>query len=552
MRFVKAVLFLVLTQSAFPATWYVDQTAAGFRTGRSWSDAFTDLGQITWTAFKAGDTLELAKGDFGVSWLNIGFDRALGKSNAPVTIRLASDATRRGHVKLGGINIGNKSWVTINGSLDTNFVVPKSVHNISQITNNIGIHLYNQAAQGVFSSGGSGQRLLWLHIYRSGATNLPSDQAGINFNAAVGESEVGYCWIQDSVFGDGIRVSNTKTKSWGDLSIHHNLIVNSGDDGIQCPGGVDIWCNRITGQINGFSSGHSDGIQTWGTKIRIHHNIIGDNQSVGGGYVSWVFSQFSYQLVGDYLFYGNVLMDEYRPTSAGHAMTFDAWFVPNKYSPSTTIQNVLFANNLYHSPNHRSVGFTLHYKGTSDRGTTDKYVIRNCAFFNNVVIDMYSTSSNSDGEVLGFPGPGLTQDVTYAEFPFDANVVTGPNWAFWYMGTRSERAEDLAIVSPYKKNTSRRPAFAGYTRGMPPYDFHLTAADTVARDAGIDLSSWRYIAPMIDVDIDGNPRGQNGAWDIGPYEYTGDVPPPPDDCDEIRLRLQEALETIRLMQSTQR
>jgi len=525
------------------ATWYVDQSSTGLRTGRTWTDAWTDLSQITWTAFRAGDTLELAKGDFGVAWLNIGFDRSLGKPTSPMTVRLASDPARNGHVNLGGINIGNKSWVTVNGALDPNFVAPKSVHDIDRITNNIGIHLHNQAAQGVFSSGGTGQRLLWLHIYRCGAVGLPSDQAGINFNAAVGQSEVGYCWIQDQVFGDGIRVSNTKDKSWGDLKIHDNLIVNSGDDGLQIPGGVDVYRNRITGQINGFSSGHSDGIQSWGTKIRIYNNIIGDNQAVGGGYVSWMFSQFSYATVGDFLVYGNVFVDEFRPTSAGCAMTFDAWWVPGKYSTNTTITNILFANNLYHSPNHRAVGFTLHYQGTRDRGNTDKYTVKNCAFYNNIVVDTYSNSDNDDGEVFGFPGPGLTSDVTYEEFPLDANVVTGPNWSFWYMGQRPNRAEDLALVTPYKLNSSKRPAFAGYSKGSPPYNFRLTSADTVARNAGVDLSRFRAMAPDIDVDIDGNKRGLDGAWDIGPYEAQEGTPP---SCEE---QLAAALEKIRLLEN---
>ena len=55
-------------------------------------------------------------------------------------------------------------------------------------------------------------------------------------------------------------------------------------------------------------------------------------------------------------------------------------------------------------------------------------------------------------------------------------------------------------------------------------DFHLTSADTVARDIGFDLSADSYLA--FSTDFEGNPRG---TWDIGSDEYyvvSGDSTPP--------------------------
>jgi hypothetical protein len=56
------------------------------------------------------------------------------------------------------------------------------------------------------------------------------------------------------------------------------------------------------------------------------------------------------------------------------------------------------------------------------------------------------------------------------------------------------------------------PAFVRYSQGSATNDFHLTAGDTVARDAGVALTSFFAI------DKDGVARPQGGAWDRGPYE----------------------------------
>jgi hypothetical protein len=57
------------------------------------------------------------------------------------------------------------------------------------------------------------------------------------------------------------------------------------------------------------------------------------------------------------------------------------------------------------------------------------------------------------------------------------------------------------------------PAFSSYTVRVPGNDFHLTSADTAARDQGTNLSSY------FSTDKDGVSRPQGSAWDIGAYEY---------------------------------
>ncbi|HEU6436578.1 MAG TPA: hypothetical protein VE028_03940 [Nitratidesulfovibrio sp.] len=51
-------------------------------------------------------------------------------------------------------------------------------------------------------------------------------------------------------------------------------------------------------------------------------------------------------------------------------------------------------------------------------------------------------------------------------------------------------------------------------------DFHLAETDTVARGAGVNLTS-----SGITTDIDGQTRPATGAWDIGADQYVAETPP---------------------------
>ena len=65
--------------------------------------------------------------------------------------------------------------------------------------------------------------------------------------------------------------------------------------------------------------------------------------------------------------------------------------------------------------------------------------------------------------------------------------------------------------------SSERPLFKSYTEfGGSDNDYHLDAADTVARGNGVDLSAY------FTTDKDGNERT---SWDIGCFSYVEMIPP---------------------------
>ena len=101
-----------------------------------------------------------------------------------------------------------------------------------------------------------------------------------------------------------------------------------------------------------------------------------------------------------------------------------------------------------------------------------------------------------------------------SDVQFDYNVVSGPERIINYRGAQYKDAEALGARTQFRHNSSAMPTFVNPAAG----DFRLTAADSVAKDAGADLSSLTNLLPDIVRDLEGITRPQGPAWDIGAHE----------------------------------
>jgi hypothetical protein len=98
-----------------------------------------------------------------------------------------------------------------------------------------------------------------------------------------------------------------------------------------------------------------------------------------------------------------------------------------------------------------------------------------------------------------------------SEWQADGNVYDPEGFYRWRADSVVDLAEFQAASRADAASTSCAPAFR-----QPGRDFHLRPVDTCARDAGIEL-------PGVTVDLDGEPRGADGGWDVGADE----APPAP-------------------------
>jgi hypothetical protein len=532
--------------SCFTTTWHIDPMYTGENgNGLSWDSPWKAFSNIIWTQIRPGDVIELAAGNFGSEALTINKG---GTSDAPLTIQLATDPIRRGHVYLRAVSFSNYSWIHINGAINPLFNVPPSVHDLWQITNNIGIHLQNPTGPGIYMRGSTtGNKILWTMTYRCGEQTT-GQKHGIHINGDTRLAEIGYCWIHEQHWGDGInRGSGIQPNRFDDLIVHDTIITKVGNDAMQIGGGgADIYRCIIDGWDAAGDGGHPDCFQTWGSNYRIHHNIIVDFSPGENYYASLAYAQMSNPINGNFLLYNNLFINEKVPTETGFIFLFDAWWSPNKHNTNVIITNLFIANNLWHIWKSSAIGHTFHYKSDKARGTNDFYTITNCYFLNNAVIGCNDHLDDATGVSLASTNL-QPSNIDYDKWMFDYNIVSGPSSKIRYMGNRPwNNAEALNAVSPFKHNSSQLPLYNLYAARTPPYDFHLQTNDVVALGKGTNLTSWVEIAPMLNVDLDGLPRSIDKAWDIGPYQLTE---MPPDECAEIRQQLAEALEQIRVMKN---
>lgn len=545
-------LILLSATVAHGATWYVDKDATGSNNGTSWANAWTNMPNVVWASFTAGDDLQIAEGWYN-SPPNI---NKTGTAANPITIRLAQDPARVGHVYItNGINL-YANWITVNGAFDTNYSIPAAVADLDTITNNIGLHITTnlEANHGVNCANGNrtGLRLLWTHVYSCGTntTGFPADnesnENAVSLSDYMTNMVIAYCWFQDNIYGDTIN-SPRAFGSFGELSIHDCLFYNAGDDVVQINGGFDLYRCKIAYRTAGYSGGHTDFLQTWGNYIRVHHNIVffwGPPLDEGWStYCSFGLLQFSNERNGDFLFYNNLLYDQdtNRFTNPGISFTTDAWFAPGKYWATNTLTNIVVANNLFLRPGGSVYGHTFYWIASdSSRGTNGLFVITNCLFANNVVIDTFNqTAGMLQGAPVNFPivtsnvapdtdeeGPMISSP---DRFKVKNNVITGPNFRVGASNLFNNIIEAQAEFSNITGNKTNRPVFVFYEKLVesPEFDFRIATNDTVLLNAGFDLSAWTNDMPGFHVDLEGNNRFQ-GTIDIGPYEgaYDGPVDPP--------------------------
>lgn len=525
MRYLLTLL-IVLPLNLNAAIWYLDKAATGSNAGTSMANAWSNFVSINWNGMAAGDTLEIASGDYR-SFGAMSIGKAGSQSNW-VTVKITEDAAKKGIARIDAFSLSSRSWIEINGALTNSYTPPASVHSIYTMTNNIGFIIDNPDGHGIFMSGATtGNKIKWCYIDNVGTNGGSGNWNAIWINGSTKQTEIAYNCLMNNVNGDGInRVLGSMPPTLGDLIVHDNIVDNVGDDVMQIAGGgAEIYRNYVTRNTRGFAGGHPDVFQTWDTPYSIHHNIIKDFHFGAGFYSSFAYAQLSDPVDDVFLLYNNLFYDEFAaPMETCWVFTVDAWNSPNKYNARKVVNRLFIANNLFHTPAARSLGIALHFDSDASRGTNDIIAFTNSICANNIIVH---SSTNSDTSCFALVSTNATgeRDVTYESFIFNNNVVAGMNEKVSYIKEGGwNSVSEMAAETPYDDNTDTMPTFVSFTVGSPPYNFRPHTNDTVLIGNGLDLSAWTNLATSLLVDLDGVTRTN---WDIGPYTGAGDSEPPP-------------------------
>lgn len=459
--FILLLVTMITAVNSFASDWYVRKAATGSNNGTSWTNAWQDFNNISFSSVACGDTIWVAGGTYtGSMTINktcsagnvLTIKRVLSSDSVPASAA-GWDSSFDSQVvnQNGGVTMQGSYW-TIDGRV-------------------------GDAAKGV----AYGMQWIWPTKTGTAFSNSSGTQSHITLTHLEIYGPVCVSNNGNGSFGSGTCSGNT----WG-----INLNQGSGNSNFLLD---HIWVHRWAEVIRPYQT----------TNLTIQYSYIGDSAYTPADhndcmYASDPFSGLTFRYNRVYscsnqgLWFDNngvvnaVIYDNIFYHSSGAIIGF-----PRCGSQSTCGPIYLF-NNIFEDDGDWGEG------NTSTLQTEAQPLNSNSAIQNNIFYTVTSSMTTSlfsnDASTTGNSISKCTNCFNYtAGSPQDAF-----NGWMDMCGTSCTGPE--AVINA---------------------DFHLTAAgQTLFQGKGINLTSTACanIDPGICTDMDGNPRPSSGSWTLGPYE----------------------------------
>lgn len=490
--FLCLLLSLVqLANSASADSWFIDNAASGSNIGTSWANAWQSFSDVKWGSggVKAGDTLFISGGSTSKTYNGVLRIQESGNSSNSIYISVGQDQGHNGVVIIDrngsgeAINIQGKSYIIINGEFAGNRHLVLYHGSLS-----------NEYSALVSATGANHIKYLYVEFKKACVGIRQNDQFASNI------SEIAFCKFHD-IRGQNpidltMRTGQTPS-NFGNFLVHHNIIqpiwekynggkLIKGPDGIKATGSVNFYNNQVIGVNGGTDSGvvvgpqHPDMIQAQNAYWKIYNNQF---LNIGDSAID--FDAFSTHYIRHIWIYNNVF------SVGGSTSIYPQGIrIYDGLNSMSDITDLLIANNTFvdlydHLP--------LRLLSSIGSAKISNVFIKNNIFFNS------GTSKMTDAPALS----GSTQ----SDWNFEHNLVDAGS-----DGSSAIQLDGLVYVQ--SSGVLDTPTFVRYTQKSDNNDYHL-AKGSAGIDQGVDLSSY------FTTDKDGNTR--SGAWDVGAYEYAGNI-----------------------------
>jgi hypothetical protein len=282
--------------------------------------------------------------------------------------------------------------------------------------------------------------------------------------------EIAYCYIHGN-YDHALGMGNPPAAiGWDVNKVHHNYILldsgatGIGVDGIQWGNSMSVYNNTFVANPVGYSVGqHMDGIQTDGAYFKIYNNVF---QNISNYPV--FFECFGD--VSNVRVYNNVVFVDDENIAGGGIVAGRS----GGASGTVHMTNFIFANNTVFSVSGSAIAMS---PGAQTVWDSSSY------YYNNISYNC-GVADYIDPNITGYRDPS------------------------------NKRVNDSNCGSHFVACQNKTKAF--------PYNFHLLSTDTAFLDKGSSAPSSYFLT-----DIDGVPRPEGSAWDIGAYELNTNAPQAP-------------------------
>jgi hypothetical protein len=503
-------LFILIYTPCNATFWYVDNAASGTNDGTSWTNAWDSFASISWASVGAGDTVYISGGSTTKTYSERLIPGKGGSAGSPITIKIGQDSGHNGVAIISpasndGVSL-DYDYLTLSGRVGTGSSQNIKIQTIA--LGSYGIHLVHNNNFVV--------EYIELTDIPDIAIRMDGDSSYVTPTGELSHLKIYDCSNDsDAVVRTMMFITTGSTDDcsgvgcvFDKLLIHDCEFYNFIEDPISLQvHQASVYNCSFHDRLKevGVTDPHSDAIQIWSSYVKVYNNTT-YNMERTDSVKSNSFIRYNpgdaskFYKPSNLRIYNNLVYE-----TAYNASSYYRGIELAFSTPVSSVTNIIVANNTFVGIPYFGIFAGFHSGLTTS--TVSGVVIEN-----NIFKNMGRNGAGVISTALAtYKGDGT---ITWGSHGQAVDVVLDNNLIYASSGdytTECTWAGDLLSLADFK-TTSGTMANAVSSDPLLTASYALSSLSP-AINTGTDLSTY------FTSDKNGTTRPQNGAWDMGAYEY---------------------------------